>query len=49
MQSVKQRLFDILDSVPEDFFDGLKPTEKVFKLMFEYLFSIHRKICSRTF
>ena len=37
MPSVKQRMFDILDSVPEDFFDGLKPTEKVFKLMFEYI------------
>ena len=37
MPDVKQRMLDILDSVPEDFFDGLKPTEKVFKLMFEYI------------
>ncbi len=37
MPNVKQRMLDILDSVPEDFFEGLKPTEKVFKLMFEYI------------
>lgn len=37
MPDVKQRLLDIVDSVPEDFFDGLKPTEQVFKLMFEYI------------
>lgn len=37
MPNVKQRMLDIVDSVPEDFFDGLKPTEMVFKLMFEYI------------
>ena len=37
MADVKQRMLDICDSVPEDFFDGLKPTEMVFKLMFEYI------------
>ena len=37
MPDVKQRMLDICDSVPEDFFDGLKPTEMVFKLMFEYM------------
>ena len=37
MANVKQRLLDICDYVPKDFFDGLKPTEMVFKLMFEYI------------
>lgn len=37
MADVKQRMLDICDSVPKDFFDGLKPTEMVFKLMFEYM------------
>ncbi|MBR1884186.1 MAG: hypothetical protein IJ809_04540 [Clostridia bacterium] len=37
MANVKERMIDILDSVPEEFFDGLKPTEMVFKLMFEYI------------
>ena len=37
MPSVKQRMLDIVDSVPENFFEGLKPTEMVFKLMFEYI------------
>ena len=37
MPDVKQRMLDICDSVSEDFFDGLKPTEMVFKLMFEYI------------
>ena len=37
MPDVKQRLLDIVDSVPQDFFDGLTPTEMVFKLMVEYL------------
>ena len=37
MADVKQRMLDIVDSVPKDFFDGLKPTEMVFKLMFEYI------------
>lgn len=30
-------MLDIVDSVPKDFFDGLKPTEMVFKLMIEYI------------
>lgn len=37
MPDVKKRMLDIVDSVPKDFFDGLKPTEMVFKLMFEYI------------
>ena len=37
MPSVKQRMLDIVDSVPENFFEGLKTTEMVFKLMFEYI------------
>lgn len=37
MANVKQRMLDIVDSVPKDFFDGLKPTEMVFKLMVEYI------------
>jgi len=37
MGKVKQRMLDIVNSVPDDFFDGLKPTEMVFKLMFEYI------------
>lgn len=37
MADVKQRMQDIVDSVPKDFFDGLKPTEMVFKLMVEYI------------
>ncbi len=37
MVDVKQRMIDIVDSVPQDFFDGLKPTEMVFKLMMEYI------------
>ena len=37
MADVKQRMLDICETVPEDFFDGLKPTEMVFKLMFEYI------------
>ena len=34
MLNVKHRMIDIVDSVPKDYFDGLKPTEMVFKLMF---------------
>ena len=30
MGKVKQRMLDIVNSVPDDFFDGLKPTEMVF-------------------
>ena len=30
-------MLDIVNSVPKDFFDGLKPTEMVFKLMMEYI------------
>lgn len=37
MADVKQRMLDIINSVPDDYFDGLKPTEMVFKLMFEYI------------
>lgn len=37
MVDVKQRMIDIVNSVPENFFDGLKPTEMVFKLMIEYI------------
>ena len=37
MPNVKQRMIDIVNSVPDDYFDGLKPTEMVFKLMFEYI------------
>jgi hypothetical protein len=28
MANVKQRMLDIVNSVPDDYFDGLKPTEK---------------------
>ena len=37
MADVKQRMIDIVNSVPNDYFDGLNPTEMVFKLMLEYL------------
>lgn len=37
MADVKQRMLDIVNSVPTDYFDGLKPTEMVFKLMMEYI------------
>lgn len=37
MADVKQRMIDIVNSVPDNFFDGLKPTEMVFKLMIEYI------------
>ena len=37
MINVKQRMLDIVNSLPDDYFDGLKPTEMVFKLMFEYI------------
>lgn len=37
MPNVKQRMIDIVNSVPDDYFDGLKPTEMVFKLMMEYI------------
>ena len=37
MPSVKKRMIDIVNSVPKNFFEGLKPTEMVFKLMFEYI------------
>lgn len=37
MPNVKQRMIDIVNTVPEDFFDGLTPTEQVFKLMMEYI------------
>ena len=37
MSIVKQRMLDIVDTLPEDYFDGLKPTKMAFKLMFEYI------------
>ena len=37
MADVKQRMIDIINSVPNNYFDGLKPTEMVLKLMMEYL------------
>lgn len=37
MADVKQRMIDIVNSVPNYYFDGLKPTEMVFKLMLEYI------------
>ena len=37
MADVKQRMIDIVNSVPDNYFDGLKPTEMVFKLMMEYI------------
>ena len=37
MPDVKQRMIDIVNSVPDNYFDGLKPTEMVFKLMMEYI------------
>lgn len=37
MPDVKQRMIDIVNSVPNDYFDGLKPTEMVFKFMMEYI------------
>ena len=35
--TVKQRMIDIVNSVPTDYFDNLKPTEIVLKLMMEYI------------
>ena len=37
MPDVKQRMIDIVNSLPDNYFDGLKPTEMVFKLMLEYI------------
>lgn len=37
MANVKQRMIDIVNSLPENYFDNLKPTEMVFKLMLEYI------------
>ncbi|MBO5004075.1 MAG: hypothetical protein J6D03_02245 [Clostridia bacterium] len=37
MADVKQRMLDIVNSLPENYFDNLKPTEMVFKLMMEYI------------
>lgn len=45
MPDVKQRMIDIVNSVPEDYFEGLKPTEMVFKLMFEYI-DRYGKVCT---
>jgi len=37
MPDVKQRMIEIINSLPQDYFDNLKPTEMVFKLMMEYI------------
>lgn len=37
MIDVKKRMIDIVDSLPDNYFNGLTPTESVFKLMMEYL------------
>ena len=37
MADVKQRMLDIVNSVPNDYFDDLEPIEMVFKLMMEYI------------
>ncbi len=37
MANVKQRMIDIVNSLPENYFDKLKPTEMVFKLMMKYI------------
>ena len=37
MSDVKQRMLDIVNSVPDNYFDDLKPTEMVFKIMMEYI------------
>ena len=37
MPDIRQRLLHILDSAPSDYFDDLKPTEMVFKLMMDIL------------
>lgn len=37
MAIVKQRMIDIVNSVPDDYFEGLKPTDMVLKLMIEYI------------
>lgn len=34
---VKSRMIEIVDNLPKDFFNNLKPTEMVFKLMMEYI------------
>lgn len=37
MPDVKQRMIDIVNSLPDNYFDGLKPTEMVVKLTMEYI------------
>ncbi|MBR1883916.1 MAG: hypothetical protein IJ809_03100 [Clostridia bacterium] len=37
MANVRKRMIDIVNSVPNNFFNDLKPTEMVFKLMKEYI------------
>ena len=36
MVDVKKRMLDIIASVPNNFFDNLKPTEIILKLTSEY-------------
>ncbi len=43
MADVKQRMIDIVNSVPNDYFDGLNPTEMVFKLYVGILKKIWRR------
>lgn len=37
MMNIKQRIIDIVNSLPNNYFNNLKPTEIVFKLMIEYI------------
>ena len=37
MANVKQRMIDIVNSLPNDYFDNLNHSEMVFKLMLEYI------------
>lgn len=37
MVDVKKRMLDIVDSLPDDFFDGLTSSQMIFKLMSEYI------------
>lgn len=37
MPDVKQRMLDIINSLPDNYFEGLKSIEIVFKLMMEYI------------
>lgn len=37
MINIKQRIIEIVNSLPNNYFNNLKPTEIVFKLMIEYI------------